>query len=101
MGVRKDPLGPLTQATLRRVDDTTFWGPTQPPEIKPMDTDRAHTVRIADRIDNLAFAFLGDAALGWIILLRNDLRLTPNDLVPGRKIFIPTRQTLAARGVIQ
>ena len=66
-----------------------------------MDTDRAHTVRIADRLDNLAFAFLGDPALGWIILLRNDMRLAPNDLVPGRKIFIPTRQTLAARGVLK
>lgn len=100
MGVKRNPLGPLSNARLRRTGDTTFWGPTQPDEIEPADTDRAHTIRIADRLDNLAFSYLGDVNLGWVILQRNNLRLVPNDLVPGRKIFIPTRSSLRNRGIV-
>ena len=100
MGVRRNPLGPLSYSTLRRTQDTTFWEGTRPPEIEPADTDRAHTIRIADRLDNLAFGFLGDVNLGWVILHRNGLRLVPNDLVPGRKIYIPTRDSLRERGII-
>ena len=99
MGVNRSPLGPLGQADLRQFEDVRFWGPTQPPDIGPEDTDRAHTIRMADRLDNLAFRFLGDSNAGWIIMHRNGLRLAPNDLVPGRKIFIPTRASLSRRGI--
>ena len=99
MGVKRNVLGPLSNAELRGTGDVTFWGQTRPPAIEPRDDDRAHTVRIADRLDNLAFSYLGDENLGWIILVRNDIRLVPNGLVPGRKIFIPTRSSLADRGI--
>ena len=101
MGIIRNTQGPLINATIRRLNDTTFWEGTRPPEIEPADSDRAHTIRIADRLDNLAFGYLGDPNLGWVILLRNDLRLVPNDLVPGRKLFIPTRSSLLSRGVIR
>jgi len=100
MGITRNPLGPLPTSQLNRSVDTTFWGPTQPPEIGPVDSDRVHLVRTAERLDNLAFQYLGDVAMGWIILLRNDIRLVPNGLVPGRSIFIPTRTSLQDRGVI-
>ncbi|MGD9726849.1 MAG: hypothetical protein AB7L09_00310 [Nitrospira sp.] len=100
MGVRRNPLGPLHYASLRRIGETTFWEQTRPPDIDPEDTDRAHTVRIADRIDNLAVAYLGSQHLWWVIMLRNGISLTPNGLVPGTKIFIPTRESLSRRGII-
>lgn len=100
MGVRRNPQGPLRFATLRRIEETTFWEQTRPPEIGPEDTDRAHTVRIADRIDNLAVTYLGSQHLWWVILLRNGSHLAPNALVPGRKIYIPTRESLSRRGII-
>lgn len=100
MGVRRNPQGPLRNATLRRIGETSFWEQTRPPEIGPEDTDRAHLVRIADRIENLAVRYLGNQQLWWVILLRNNIRLAPNDLVPGRKIFIPTRESLSRRGIV-
>lgn len=100
MGVRRNPQGPLRFASLRRIEETTFWEQTRPPAITPEDTDRAHTVRIADRIDNLATAYLGSQHLWWVILLRNNISIVPNGLVPGRKIFIPTRESLSRRGIV-
>lgn len=101
MGVRRNPTGPLTTATLRKIGETIFWGPTRPRRIDPRDDDREYLIRIADQLDLIATRFYGDPQLGWIILLRNDLRLVPNDLVPGRKIFIPTRESLRRRGFVR
>ncbi len=71
MAVKRNPIGPLTTSSLRRINEVFFWAPTRPRSIAPR-----------------------------VILLRNDLRLVPNDLVPGRKIFIPTRESLRVRGLI-
>jgi hypothetical protein len=57
-------------------------------------------VKVADRLDNIAAGILGDKQLSWVILHRNGLRLLPNDLVPGKTIFIPTRDSLSRRGII-
>ena len=101
MAVRRNPLGPLTTSSLRRVNDVIFWAPTRPPEIAPQDDDAVYTIRSHDRLDNIANAQLLDPQLGWVILLRNDLRLAPNDLVPGQRLFIPTREGLRRRGIIR
>ena len=101
MAVKRNPLGPLTTATLRRINEVIFWSPTRPPKIDPRDDDEVFLVRSHDRIDNIASTQLLDQQLGWVILIRNNLRLTPNDLVPGRKIFIPTRESLRDRGIIR
>lgn len=100
MSVSRNAYGPLIYSTLTEIDSVVFWGQTRPPEIGPLDSDIGHTVRISDRIDLLASQFLGDSQLGWAILERNGMRLMPNDLVPGVKIFIPTRQSLLDRGII-
>ena len=101
MGVSRNPIGPLSTSTLGRINEVIFWGPTQPPTIEAEDTDITYLVKIADRIDDIAARILGDAQLMWVILHRNDLRLAPNDLVPGRNIFIPTRASLSRRGIVE
>jgi hypothetical protein len=83
------------------VGDVVFWGPTNPPDVDPDPNDIEHTVTISDRLDLIASRRMGDEQLGWIIMLRNNLRLVPNDLVPGMKIYIPTRESLQARGIIR
>lgn len=100
MGLSRNLNGPLSTAILGSINDVIFWGPTQPPEIKPQDSDIVHLVRIADRLDLIASQYLGDPQRSWIILLRNNLRLVPNDLVPGQQIFIPTIESLTERGII-
>lgn len=101
MGVKRNPTGPLTLATLYQIDDVIFWGQTRAPTIAARDDDEAYTVTNFDRIDLLANAKLGDPQLWWVILARNELRLPPNDLVPGEKIFIPTRESLRSRGIVR
>lgn len=101
MGFRRNPRGPLIYATLHRINDVVFWAQTRPPTISPEDTDKAHLVTTADRIDVIADTELGDSELWWVILERNGLRLPPNDLVPGQTIFIPTRESLRRRGIVQ
>jgi len=100
MGVNRNPIGQLRTSTLGRIDDVVFWSPTQPKTIGPEDSDVVYRIRSHDRLDNIAAQQLGDPNLGWVILHRNDLRLAPNDLVPGRNIFIPTRESLSRRGII-
>lgn len=101
MGVQRNPSGPLITATLIQVEEVLFWGRTRPPDIEPRDDDEEYTVRDFDRVDLIAHNRLGDVQLGWVILQRNNLRITPNDLVPGRKIFIPTREGLRERGIVR
>ena len=101
MGVRRNPTGPLTTATLHQISEAIFWGPTRAPTIAARDDDERHTVTSFDRIDLLADTKLGDSQLFWVILARNDLRLPPNDLVPGQSIFIPTRESLRERGIVR
>lgn len=100
MAVKRNPIGPLTTASLRRINEVVFWAPTRPSAIAARDDDEVYTIRSHDRLDNIAAARLNDPQLGWVILHRNDMRLAPNDLVPGRKIFIPTRESLRVRGII-
>lgn len=100
MSIEFNEAGPLKYSTLIQIKECKFWDKTRPPKILPQDDDQQHIVRVGDRLDLLAFQKLGDSARGWIILLRNDLRLIPNDLVPGATIFIPTVNSLISRGII-
>jgi len=100
MGLSVNPAGPLKNATLYKINESIFWGPTNPPDIEPQDDDIGHIVTTSDRVDLLASRFLNDVQRMWIILHRNDMRLSPNDLVPGQKIFIPTLESLQRRGLI-
>lgn len=100
MGLVKAETGPLRTALLYRIGDVVFFGPTNPPDVPPHPEDIEHTVTTSDRIDLLASRRLGDHQLGWVIMARNNMRLMPNDLVPGMKIYIPTRESLRTRGIL-
>ena len=100
MGLSKNPTGPLQFSTLVQSNDVIWFSTTEPPDIAPDATDIPYMVKVADRLDNIAAGILGDKQLSWVILQRNGLRLLPNDLVPGKTIFIPTRTSLSQRGII-
>jgi hypothetical protein len=94
-------LGPLTYAALYQINETIWFDKTRPPAIVPQDDDEIHTVTSSDRLDVLAYNKLGDARLGWVILLRNNLRLIPNGLLPGTQIYIPSRNSLQQKNIVQ
>lgn len=111
MGVRRNPQGPLRHAELVQFginDGVVFWDRTLPPPVEALDTDEDYIIEIGDRHDLLAFRKVGSSHLCWAIMERNrdiepeeiDMRLWPNDFVPGRTIKIPTRDSLTRRGVI-
>ena len=110
MGLRRNPEGPLIHAELTRialVDGVVFWDRTFPPEILPLTTDADYTIEMGDRHDLLAYRRIQSSELGWVIMERNndiepeeiDMRLWPNDFVPGRTIKIPSRTSLSNRGI--
>jgi hypothetical protein len=103
MSVRRNPQGPLRSAKLVRFEEVLFWDKTRPAIIKSRDDDRDYIVKQADRQDFLAHTHLGTSAAGHLIMDRNDvdeapMRLWPNDFYPGRRISIPTRESLRDRG---
>jgi hypothetical protein len=111
MGVRRNPQGPLRHAELVQLgltDGVVFWDRTLPPAVEPLDTDENYIVQIADRHDLLASRKVGSSNLGWALMERNtdivpeevDVRLWPNDFVPGLSFKIPTRDSLSRRGII-
>jgi hypothetical protein len=100
MALTKNPLGPLPYAALYQINDVIWFDKTRPVDIDPEDDDEALVVTNSDRLDLIAFNRLGSAQLGWVILHRNNMRLAPNDLVPGMKIYIPSRASLQRRGIL-
>lgn len=112
MGVKRNTQGPLFHAELMQIggsDAVVFWDRSFPPGIPPEDTDEDVIVEMADRHDLMAFRKLGSSQQGWVIMERNrdiipeefDMRLWPNDWVPGLRIKIPTQESLNRRGIVQ
>ena len=102
---RRHPKGPLRSATLIVFVDVLFWDKTRPLPVDPEDTDEDYIIKAADRYDFLSARFLGTTRAGHNIMLRNEtdeqpMRLWPNDFVPGRRIQIPTRDSLQNLGAI-
>ena len=91
---------PLIHAEMLQLEEVIFWDKSRFPEIDAKDDDTPYVVQKGERIDNLAFRQLGSDRLGWVIAVRNNLRLFPNDLVPGEIIYIPSIDGLKRRGVI-
>lgn len=100
MAIERNPAGPTSRADLYQIGSVVFWDKTRPEKIAAAPDDEPYRVKDSDRIDLLAFNKLGDSDRGWIIMLRNDMRLMPNDLVPGTTIMIPSIDSLRKRGVI-
>jgi len=100
MAVSRNPLDFLTTAKLVEVDLVQFWQKTYPPAIAAEDSDRAYAVKIQERPDSIASKMLQSKNLGWTVMERNNMRLWPNDMVPGVEIAVPSRESLTGRGVI-
>ena len=66
-----------------------FWGNRQKVDTSPRPDDRFHTVAESDRIDSLAYKYLGDTDLWWVIADYNDLFFC-QDLEIGAKLRIPS-----------
>jgi len=104
---RRNPQGPLKHAQLVQVNDVVFWDRTLPPNVAALDTDEPYIVQMGDRHDLLAKRKVTDQQWGWIIMERNrseedgevDMRLWPNDFVPGATIMLPSRSSITARGI--
>jgi len=112
MGTSRNPQGPLAHSELIQigeVDGVVFWDRTLPPRVLPDDRDESYIIEMGDRHDLLAFRKSASSQLGWVIMERNidivpeeiDMRLWPNDFVPGRTIKIPPRQSLRSRNIVQ
>jgi hypothetical protein len=100
MAIRRDPRGPLRFSTLIQYVDCFFWDKTRPPPVDPRDTDEPYIIKVQDRYDFLAARDLQTSRAGHLIMERNDMRLWPNDFVPGKRIKIPTRASLEDRGLL-
>jgi len=62
---------------------------TRPPVvIPPLPDDRFHEVQLGERIDQIAFSYLGDAKLWWVIAEANDLAWAA-ELAPGTVLRVP------------
>jgi hypothetical protein len=101
MAIRFDPSSPLIHATLHESEGVIFWGRTRPPLNESHEGDVVHVCRTYERLDMLSLEHYGDIRLGWVILRRNDIFLAPDELYEGRKIFIPTRDSLVRRGILE
>lgn len=66
-----------------------FLGARPQIDTTPRPDDRFHTVREGDRIDLIAFSYLGDAALWWIICDYNEI-FNPLELESGAVLRIPS-----------
>jgi len=101
MGVKRNTLGPLIHAELTQIEEVVFWDKTIPPSVDAEDTDETYIVEMGDRPDYQGFQKLGASNLGWVIMERNEMRLWPDDFVPGRKLKVPSRDSVRKRGISQ
>jgi len=69
--------------------ETKFLGNRPQADTTPQSDDRFHIVMDGDRIDLLAYQYLGDATLWWIICDWNDICF-PLDLPVGATLRIPS-----------
>ena len=104
---RRNPQGPLRHSILTQVIEVVFWDRTLPPRVDPVDTDEPYIVQMGDRHDLLTARKIRSAQWGWIVMERNrneedqeiDMRLWPNDFVPGATIMLPSRDSIVGRGI--
>ena len=107
MGVRRNPQGPLLHGQLVQINEVVFWDRTLPPNVDATDTDESYIIEMGDRHDLLAARKIKSSQWGWIIMERNrseedqepDMRLWPNDFVPGLTIMLPSNDTIVRRGI--
>jgi len=76
-------------AKLYQDGDTRFWGSRSKIDTSPRPDDRFHTTVEGDRIDLVAYRYLEDTDLWWVIADYNDLFFC-QELEIGTKLRIPS-----------
>ena len=75
-------------------EGTEAYLSTRPPlEIAPQPDDRFHEVVVGERLDQLAYRYLGDAKLWWVIAEANDIAWAL-EIEPGTVLRIPSVETV-------
>lgn len=90
MTVKRRDTSRLKFAKLVTLEGVEHWELPEYPTIGDAPDDRRYVVNRTDRIDQLAEVFYGTADLWWIIAIRNDLELVPNDLYENQVLRIPS-----------
>lgn len=90
MAVKIRDTSRLRFAKLTFIDGIELWNLPEYPEIAPANDDQRYVVDRNDRIDRMAFTFYGNTDLWWVIALRNDLFLLPNDMFQNQVLQIPS-----------
>ena len=86
------------RCVLYRDSDGTSLGMRQRIDTTPRHDDRLHTVVEGDRMDLLAYRYLGDARLWWIICDYNDL-FFPLALNAGWVLRIPSEERVLMHAI--
>ena len=79
--------------SLVREGTQEYLGTPPPLEIPPRPDDRFHDVVAGERLDQLAYRYLSDPKLWWVIAEVNDIAW-PLDLEPGTVLRIPSLETV-------
>lgn len=90
----------LIHAFINVVADVAYWTRTDPPQIFPDFDDFIYEVQEQDILDNLASQYYGEPYMRWVIKRINNIRLEPNQLIPGVEIRIPSVVRMRREGVI-
>lgn len=75
------------------IDGEIYWGQRDSIETASRKDDQFHTVQDRERISYLAYKYLGDAGLWWIIADYNEL-MFPGELTAGTVLRIPSIATM-------
>ena len=73
-----------------------FFGSRPALDTAPRHDDLFHTVTDGDRIDLIAWRYLGDASLWWVLCDYNEL-FWPLELESGSVLRMPSREHLVMR----
>jgi len=73
--------------------DNQFWGSRATVDTSPRPDDKFHTVVEGDRIELLAYNYLGDVNLWWVIADYNDLFFC-QDLEIGARLRVPSQSAV-------
>ncbi len=90
MTVNRRTTSRLRFAELATIGGVECWNLPEYPEIGEAPDDMRYVVDRNDRIDRLSNSRYRTPELWWIIALRNDLKLLPNDLYMRQVIYIPS-----------
>lgn len=80
----------LVHSELQNIDGIEFFSRPELPNFTESSTDKQHTVADGERLDSLSRRYYKQDSFYWVIAHRNDIRIFPEELIPGHRIIIPS-----------